>query len=122
MHARMPGLVAVTLFLCAQCVRGDELIWRAAMPPPANRSPISLGRPKPAQAPDSGTGETTASAGLRTFVRAQAPDPVPPPPPPPPPPPGVGLIGGPNPGEEAFNCGVANTSKAGGGFLSKFCD
>src|SRR4029077_16939893 len=59
----------------------------------------------------------------RIFVRAQAPDPVPPPPPPPPPAfGGGGPIGGPNPGEEAFNCGVANQPKGGGGFWGGFCD
>ena len=60
----------------------------------------------------------------RIFVRAQGADPAPPPPPPPPPGMGgpIAPYGGPNPGEEGFNCGVANTPKAGGGFWSKFCD
>ncbi len=67
--------------------------------------------------------EPIAGKPAKLVVRGQFPDPVPPPPPPPPPGFGAGTpVPGINPGEEAFNCGVANTPRAGGGFFSKLCD
>jgi hypothetical protein len=116
---------------------GEELTWRSAAPraTPATvpgaevrqAFEITLGQPEPLH-PVSATGAEAAGYAplaaepVSLFVRAQSAEAVPPPPPPPPPPVVGGPIAAPRPGEEAFNCGVANTPNAGGGFWSKFCD
>ena len=132
MQAKIQGMAALALLTWACRGHGEELIWRAAAPrspaASASSSPISLGQPEPLRpvnytpAPESpALFSPVIQSTPRTVVRGQSPDAVPPPPPPPPP--GFGApVAGPAPGEEAFNCGVANTPKAGGGFWSKICD
>jgi hypothetical protein len=126
----IPSMAALALavFACL-CLGGEPQAQSAG----DNECPISLGRPEPvrqatfnvlASVPDE-SAPISAPAMGRFVVRAQSPDV--PPPPPPPPPPGSGPVTAPlttgiNPAEEGFNCGVANTPKAGGGFWTKFCD
>ena len=130
MHTRIQGMAALALLVWACHGRGDDdLIWRPAAPRPtaagAGRAAISLGQPEPLRpvsyqsAPQDWP--VFVPVAPRLLVRGQVADPVIPPPPPPPP--GAGIGGPVIPGEEAFNCGVANTPTAGGGgFWSKFCD
>src|SRR3974377_169884 len=113
-----PGLGSARAWSRGELEAGDGSPRRGGPAPPEPLRPAS-------EAPTfqaSGYSPMAVRAPV-SLVRAQSADPVPPPPPPPP---GVGApaspLPGANPAEEAFNCGVANTPHAGGGFWSKFCD
>ncbi len=131
--ARTQGMAALAVLVWTCQGQGEELVWRPAKraETPTITHAVSLGQPEVLRTVSyTSTPEreghyeplTPVNAGI--LVRGQSAEPAPPPPPPPPP--GFGgapaAVAGPNPAEEAYNCGVANTATSGGGFLSKFCD
>lgn len=134
MRARIQGMAALAVLLWTCQGQGDELIWRPAAhtSTPSAGPAVTLGRPEPLRPvsyiantdEDSHVNhyEPLAPVSPRLLVRGQAAEPAPPPPPPPPAGFGGAPVAGPNPGEEAYNCGVANTATSGGGFWSGFCD
>lgn len=130
MHRRIVALLGLSLVIGVPLAPAQEIQWRPANPrpePSAAPQAIMLGRPQsvlptPVSAPS--TPPQTGYVTLRppTVIRGQAPDG----PPPPPPFPGSGPASpaavGPIPGEEAFNCGIANAKPGETGFFGRFCD
>ncbi len=136
MHSKFQRLAVLALLVAAAPGNGEELVWRPAAPAPvAPRSQVTLGRPEPLQPAGFQTnGSNLTSAGVIRPVALGVPVPMvvrgqmPEPPPPPPPPASLGTPVGPapglgGPGEEAYNCGVANTNAPSGtGFFSQLGD
>src|SRR5262245_11317839 len=129
MRRRAFGLVGLTFVLGSTFASAQEIEWRSAnhsQIPPSSESPVSLGRPQRLSAKSDAAPVQVPSAApspLGEFIiRGQSPDGSVPPPPPPP----TGALGAPlsspAPGEEAFNCGVANTQPGEAGFFSRLCD
>lgn len=130
MQARLIAMAGATVLALAVKVPAQELQWR-----PAKTPAVTLGRPVPASsaalAPPPASAEISKGSGVtlsapRPVVRAQGADPFPAPPPPPPPPnlatPVNPFPAGPYPGEEAYNCGVANTKPGAEGFFGRCWD
>lgn len=143
MRRRTFGLVGLALLCGSTSASAQEIEWRAAGASPSAAPPapaVSLGRPErlstKVETPNHAASVAAASVAASPVatspvatsplgalvIRGQIPDGNPPPPPPPPTGALGAPIGTPAPGEEAFNCGVANTQPGEAGFFSRLCD